>query len=393
MPRKKLSEFRAKTIIRSTLGLDYVGYSIDVESPLPKQLKAMSALDRFALKVDQGVKGRAKKGLVVLDVTREQLPAAVKRLHTKGYRWLIAEPMIPHEQSAERYLSITQDRRGISLTFSSYGGVDVESHPEALKTVTIRDETDWPELSRQTGLSEEQLRKLVDSLEENYMVFLEINPYLLTSSGLRLLDLAVEVDDAGAYFVDTWHDTDFRRAGNHKLTPQEQTIAELDESSPASLKLEVINPNGSIFVLLSGGGASILVADEIYNHGAGSRLANYGEYSGNPTTEETYLYTSAVFELLLASKAHKKVLFIGGAVANFTDVANTFTGIIQALDKFGERLRKQHVKVYVRRGGPRQEIGLANMKTALEKHNLLGAVHGPEMPLPEAVTEMLKEAQ
>ena len=391
MPRKKLSEFRAKTIIANALGLGYIGCSIDAESTLPKQLKGISSLDHFALKVDQGVKGRAKKGLVALDVSRERLPSAVKQLHAKGYRWLIAEPMVPHEQSAERYLSITQDRRGVSLTFSSHGGIDVESHPEALKTVTITDETDWPELSRQTGLSNEQLRKLIEAFEENYMVFLEINPYLLVSSGLHLLDLAVEVDDTGAYFIDTWQDTDFRRAGNHKLTPQEQRIAELDETSPASLKLEVINPNGTIFVLLSGGGASITVADEIYNHGAGSRLANYGEYSGNPTTEETYLYTSAVLELMLASKASKKVLFIGGAVANFTDVANTFTGIIEAIDKFAERLRKQRVKIYVRRGGPRQEIGLANMKAALEKYDLIGAVHGPEVPLPEAVTEMLKE--
>ncbi len=31
-------------------------------------------------------------------------------------------------------------------------------------------------------------------------------------------------------------------------------VKELDDNSPASLKLEVLNQNGSIFLLLSGGG-------------------------------------------------------------------------------------------------------------------------------------------
>jgi hypothetical protein len=53
-------------------------------------------------------------------------------------------------------------------------------------------------------------------------------------------------------------------------------------------------------------------------------------------------------------------------------------------------LRSQDVKIYVRRGGPNQEAGLARLKAVLEKNELLGAVHDPSTPLTEAVSEALE---
>jgi succinyl-CoA synthetase beta subunit len=72
-------------------------------------------------------------------------------------------------------------------------------------------------------------------------------------------------------------------------------------------------------------------------------------------------------------------------------VATTFDGIIRALDEYGDALRKDHVKVFVRRGGPRQEVGLARIEAALRRLDLLGAVHSPAVPLTEALKEALKE--
>src|SRR5215472_2718954 len=125
MPRKKLSEYRAKTIVAEALGINYIGYSIDATAPLTQQLKAIAGSDPFVLKVDQGVKGRYKKGLVLLNLNRGELSLSIKRLHAKGYQWQIVEPMVPHDAAAERYLSILQDRRGLTLTFSDRGGVNV----------------------------------------------------------------------------------------------------------------------------------------------------------------------------------------------------------------------------------------------------------------------------
>src|SRR3989344_1302319 len=79
--------------------------------------------------------------------------------------------------------------------------------------------------------------------------------------------------------------------------------------------------------------AAVLVdsAGEFFIRGAGKALANYGEYSGGPTREETYLYAKEIVALCLASTAKRKALVIAGGVANFTDVKRTFLGIIDAL--------------------------------------------------------------
>jgi len=81
--------------------------------------------------------------------------------------------------------------------------------------------------------------------------------------------------------------------------------------------------------------------------------ANYGEYSGNPTTDETYEYAKTVLDLMTRETDPRgKVLIIGGGIANFTDVAKTFHGIIKALKDYKQKLQENNVKIYVRRGGP-----------------------------------------
>lgn len=394
MPRQKLSEYRAKTIIAKALELPYKGWPIDARQPLSGQLEEpASAAGSLVVKVDEGVKGRFKKGLVLLAVQPKDLGQAIKSLSGKGYHWFIVEPMAGHSQSDERYLSLMSDRDGVVLKYTASGGVDIEQHADSIKNVRFSggSQPDWQRLAAETGFSAQQLQKLAAAFTDNYFVFMELNPYLAGKKGVKILDAAVEVDDAAEFFVDSWQADDFRRYTGHDLTPEEQVVQELDANSPASLKLSVLEPNGGIFLLLSGGGASVVVADEIYNQGYGQQLANYGEYSGNPNAEETYEYTKQLLSLLLKSSAPRKVLFIGGAVANFTDVAKTFAGVIKAIDEVAGKLKAEKVKVFVRRGGPNQEAGLAQMEKTLAKHGLLGAVHDPKTPLTAAVTEALQE--
>jgi ATP-citrate lyase beta-subunit len=389
MPRQKLSEFRAKKILYESLDLEYKGWSINALSPIDSQLSDIPDDCHYVLKVDEGVKGRLKKGLVELNIIASDLPNAIQTMSAKGYDWLIIEPLINHEDQDERYLNFTNERSGWTINYTSRGGINVESEPSSVQHVKIDSETNWQELESQTAISQDNLKSLARTCQDNFFVFLEINPYVTTDE-LYLLDAAVEVDDAGEYFVNSWRAEDLRRHNDKSLTRAEKTVQELDANSPASLKLSVLEPNGAIFLLLSGGGASILVADEIYNQGYGPQLGNYGEYSGNPNSEETYLYTKAVLGLLIESSASKKVLFIGGAVENFTDIAKTFAGIVKAIEEVVMELRSQDVKIYVRRGGPNQEAGLARLKAVLEKNELLGAVHDPSTPLTEAVSEALE---
>lgn len=51
-------------------------------------------------------------------------------------------------------------------------------------------------------------------------------------------------------------------------------------------------------------------------------------------------------------------MIIGGGIANFTNVAATFKGIVKALREFQAKLQEGNVKVYVRRAGPNYQEGL-----------------------------------
>ncbi len=88
-----------------------------------------------------------------------------------------------------------------------------------------------------------------------------------------------------------------------------------------------------------------------------------------------------------------KYLLIGGGIANFTDVAKTFTGIIQALDEYKEKLRANKVKIYVRRGGPNYKEGLENMRKLGERIGIPLEVYGPETHMTRIVSLALEEAR
>lgn len=73
-----------------------------------------------------------------------------------------------------------------------------------------------------------------------------------------------------------------------------------------------------------------------------------------------------------------KVLIVGGGIANFTNVAATFKGIVRALKEFKHRLSKHAVRIFVRRGGPNYQEGLKLMRELGETISLPIHVFGPE---------------
>jgi ATP-citrate lyase beta-subunit len=389
MPRRKISEHRAKTIISTALAIKYVGWSIKNNAISPSAIARVAGYKNYVVKVDQAVKGRFKKGLVLLDVKQADIASSLKKLEAKGFSSFLVEPYASHNNRDERFISITQHRDGLIVSCSSKGGVDIEANTESIETFSVTNDFNYKKLAEKSQISEEKLQKLVAAFVDNYFVFLEINPYVVNDDVITVLDSAVEVDDAGQHFVSTWNNDDIREANTHRVE-QEEAVKELNKGSAASFSLSLINPQGAIFLLLSGGGASVVIADEVYKKGFGAQLANYGEYSGNPSLHEAQKYTSQVLELILNSDAPKKVLFIGGAVANFTDIATTFAGVINAIDEKAEALAKQNLTVYVRRGGPNQEKGLANIKKCLERHGILGGVYDPSVTLGDALDRALE---
>jgi succinyl-CoA synthetase beta subunit len=120
-------------------------------------------------------------------------------------------------------------------------------------------------------------------------------------------------------------------------------------------------------------------------------LANYGEYSGDPSEEFTYLYAKTILDLMTRRANPKgKFLLIGGGIANFTDVAATFKGIIRALNEYQKKLQENKVKIYVRRGGPNYQEGLCQMRNLGEKLGVPIEVYGPETHMTKIVSMALK---
>ncbi len=378
MARVKLTEYRAKKII---LGDSYGGISLP-EGKLPKS-------GRWVAKVDQGVKKRLKQGLVAVDVSPAQAVRAVGKWKKKGFSQFLLEPFVPHKPSEEQYLSLERVREGIRVLHARGGGIDIEAHPEAVKTYLIREQKDIAPIAAKMQTPSEFLERLYETFDKYFFAFLEINPLVVRGKNSFLLDAAALVDGAGAFFVrEGWSEADIVKAkAKHKT---EEAVEKIAATTAASLKLSVLNPNGSLFFLLSGGGGSIVIADEAQLKGMGASIGNYGEYSGGPTREETYLYAKEVIRLLLHSREKKKALVIAGGVANFTDVRSTFLGIIDALSEVADALRRQKIQIFVRRGGPNEAAGLNLMHKFLSREKLLGAVHGSDAVITKAVDDAIE---
>lgn len=378
MARVKLSEYRAKKILVD----DYLGYSLKFDS-LAQDL-AQVPEGKYVLKVDQGIKKRGKQGLVAVNIGINEVAEYANAWNEKGFNRYILEPLFPHEQSQEKYFSIRRNREGLDISFSEFGGVDVEDNAGSIHTYKSNQ---IDELVQASGLNANFINGIIEKMNKNHMSFVEINPLVVRDGQITLLDAAVLVDSAGEYFVDSWSEADIVEAG--QKTEAEIAVKQMDDNSPAALKLTVLNQDASLWMLFSSGGASIAMADTVQVSGYGKDLGNYGEYSGGPTTAETYMYSKEIIKLALNSSAPKKAIVIAGGVANFTDVKSTFKGIIQALDEVADQLKQQGIKIFVRRGGPSEKEGLKMMEDFLKAKDLFGSVYGSETLLTEAVSDAI----
>lgn len=372
MARVKLSEFAAKSLLVS----DYKGVAIRLSS-LDADTQKLDEQTQYIVKVDQGIKKRGKQGLIRLDVTKNDIASAVRELAEKGFSCFIAEPMFAHDDTEERYVSFERTRGGISVQYSEHGGVNVEEKPYSVSTYD----------PQSVPLPHDFTAHVLSVMDTQHMSFVEINPLVVRGEQCFLLDAAVLVDSAGEYVAD-WTENDIVEP--HVPSDSEAAIAEMNQNSPAAFSFRVLNPDGALWLLLSGGGASITIADEAMNQDKADLIGNYGEYSGGPTSEESYLYTKHVLEEAFRSNAPAKAVIIAGGVANFTDVKKTFKGVIQALDEVADKLREQQIKVYVRRGGPNETEGLSMMTKFLNDNQLFGSVHGSDVLLTDVVTEALE---
>ena len=84
-----------------------------------------------------------------------------------------------------------------------------------------------------------------------------------------------------------------------------------------------------------------------------------------------------------------KNIIVGGAIANFTDVKKTFGGIIAGFRKAQSEGKLNGIKIWVRRGGPREKEGLEAMK-ALQNEGFDINVFDRHTPLTDIVDKALQ---
>jgi len=406
MAQRGIREFHAKKLLAKFLKEHPehgFGYESKIVLVTPEtSIKEIAAenpwltSEHLVVKPDMLFGKRGKHGLILLNAKleeaekwiNERINQEVEVGKTKGVlTHFLIEPFVPHEK--EYYIAIKTEEEGDRIYFSNIGGIEIEEKWEHVKEffVPILGKIDDVNLGELSETIKSFIKTLYTFFVEYDFTYLEINPFAIVGKEIVPLDFVARLDDT-ALFKDSekWGDIEFPTPFGRNLTKEEEFIRSLDEKTGASLKLTILNPDGYVWLMVAGGGASVIYTDTVVDLGYGNELANYGEYSGAPSEEETYLYAKTILDLMTRKKDPRgKVLIIGGGIANFTDVAKTFKGIVKALSEYKDKLKENNVKIFVRRGGPNYQAGLAMMKKLEKEIEVPIEVHGPELHMTRVV--------
>lgn len=342
------------------------------------------ATEKLVVKPDQLIKRRGKLGLIKVGADFAGVQTWVDERMNKDQkvgkavgklRNFIIEPFLPHDQSDEAYVCIYSHRHGDTILFTHEGGVDIgDVDAKALKLDLAIEEVPTEEMIQEKLLTHVSsprkekaaafIKALYDQYVELYFTYLEINPLVITSKDVYILDLAAKLDATAEFLCKAkWGDVDYPPPFGRDALTEEAFIADLDAKSGASLKLTILNEKGRIWTMVAGGGASVIYSDTICELGGASELANYGEYSGAPSEQQTYEYAKTILTLMTKENhPDGKILIIGGGIANFTNVAATFKGIVRALQQYQSKLVEGKISIFVRRAGPNYQEGLRVMR-------------------------------
>ena len=378
---------------------------------LPKKHKWLTK-ERLVVKPDQLFGKRGKHGLIKANANFPEVKKWIKeRINkettvgkvTDKLTHFIIEPYVPHKD--EFYIAIKSSRFGDTIYFSNHGGVDIESVwdtvaeiqvgvTDNIDKINIEDQLPKDTTKDKKKMFTNFIKGLFKFYRELNYAYLEINPFVVSGKEIVPLDLVARLDDTGHFESGgKWGDMTFPAPFGRKLSKEEKYIKDMDEKSGASLKLTVLNSKGRVWTMVAGGGGSVIYTDTIVDLGYRDELANYGEYSGNPTTDQTYEYAKTILDLMTREKDPKgrpKFLLVGGGIANFTDVAKTFTGITMALRDYKKKLKETNVKIFVRRGGPNYQEGLRIMRDLGDELGVPIEVYGPETHMTRIVNMALE---
>jgi len=190
---------------------------------------------------------------------------------TKGrLTHFLIEPFVAHE--IEYFLAFTSKRDADLIHFSPHGGVDIEEAWDTVVTleVPVLGDITAPEIAAALPdvPNADTVASFIEALYRIYVdyhfTYLEFNPIAAVGDDLIPLDTVARLDDTAAFqCAEKWGDIEFPKPFGTALSEEEAYIASLDERTGASLKLTILNPDGRVWLMVAGGGASVIYADTV----------------------------------------------------------------------------------------------------------------------------------
>ena len=353
---------------------------------------------KLVVKAHEALGSRFKLGLVKVGLDLREAEAATKEMIGRQVgsitvSQVIVSEMIPHKE--EYYCAVKSTREGTDILVANCGGIEVESNWERVKRLAVEigqqpSEDALEKLAKDAGFTGSLLKKMADFAGKMFTCFdsedaqyLEVNPVVLREHESELIALdAVTLLDGDAKFRHPDWNFAFAAEFGRAYSKHEMEVMAVDSKIKGSVKFIEI-PGGDTAMLPAGGGASVYYSDAVVARGG--KLANYAEYSGDPPDWAVEVLTDKVCSL-----PGIKNIIVGGAIANFTDVKKTFGGIINGFRKAKSEGKLKDVKIWVRRGGPREKEGLDAMRT-LKDEGFDINVFDRNTPLTDIVDKALQQ--
>ncbi|MGQ0810596.1 MAG: ATP citrate lyase citrate-binding domain-containing protein [Nitrospiraceae bacterium] len=353
---------------------------------------------KLVVKAHEALGSRFKLGLVKVGLDLKGAEAAAKEMLGRQVgsitvSQVIVSEMVPHKE--EYYCAVKSTREGVDILVANCGGIEVESNWDRVKRLALEvGQQPTPEalakLAQDAGFAGPLAKKVADFAGKMFACFdnedaqyLEVNPVVVREDEGELVALdAVTLLDGDAKFRHPDWNFAFAAEFGRAYSKNELDVMAVDSKIKGSVKFIEIS-GGDTAMLPAGGGASVYYSDAVVARGG--KLANYAEYSGDPPDWAVEVLTDKVCSL-----PGIRNIIVGGAIANFTDVKKTFGGIIAGFRKAKSEGKLNGVKIWVRRGGPREKEGLDAMR-ALKDEGFDIHVFDRQTPLTDIVDKALQK--
>jgi succinyl-CoA synthetase beta subunit len=301
---------------------------------------------------------RKKAGLIKIAQSKEEAISLCKEYFNRNISGFQVEAILIEELVTiehEYYCSIALDASGrqFYLIASKEGGIDIEEVAKTIPDAILKES-----FSLQEGVSEELAGKVarqlgfngkqIDTASQIFMnlwditlkleaQLVEINPLVLTPSGLFAVDGKMILDD----------DSAFRQPIVQKL--EEKKLTALERLSKQA-GFSFVELSGDIGILANGAGLTMALLDVLFE--LGLNPANFLDVGGGASKERVYKALELIFKL-----NPKAVLVnIFGGITRCDIVAQA---IIQALSNFSDA-----PPMVIRLTGTKEIEGISLLKDA-----------------------------